>query len=154
MNQADLIKALLSSPEIEVQWMFVSSTIEGMLINYALARGDDPELIWRAETVMLQPGDSLPHQWICDASLAPETALALQGIAFGEQHLRGRALSLRGVKTGTDAAVTDAVKPLGAEQSNTLFVFGQQLVGKLLRKVEPGASLEEVLRTQDHAAAG
>jgi penicillin-insensitive murein endopeptidase len=56
-----LIKALLSSPEIEVQWMFVSSTIEGLLIDYALARGDDPEIVWRAETVMLQPGDSLPH---------------------------------------------------------------------------------------------
>jgi penicillin-insensitive murein endopeptidase len=56
-----LIKALLSSSEIEVQWMFVSSAIESMLIDYALARGDDPETIWRAGTVMLQPADSLPH---------------------------------------------------------------------------------------------
>ena len=56
-----LIRSLLSSAEIEVQWMFVSSTIESMLIDYALARGDDPEIIWRAEMVMLQPGDSLPH---------------------------------------------------------------------------------------------
>lgn len=56
-----LIKSLLSSAEIEVQWMFVSSTIESMLIDYALSRGDDAEIVWRAETVMLQPGDSLPH---------------------------------------------------------------------------------------------
>jgi maltose alpha-D-glucosyltransferase/alpha-amylase len=89
-----------------------------------------------------EPGTSTPRQWICDASLAPETALALQSIAFGEQRLVGRALTLRGVKSGNEAPAVDNVKPLGAEQSNTSFLFGQQLVGKLVRKVDTGRSLE------------
>jgi penicillin-insensitive murein DD-endopeptidase len=74
-----LIKALLWSREIEVQWMFVSSAIESMLIDYALARGDDPETIWRAETVMLQPGDSLPH----DDHLHLRVACAPDAAALG-----------------------------------------------------------------------
>jgi penicillin-insensitive murein endopeptidase len=78
-----LIKALLASSEIEVQWMFVSSTIEGMLINYALARGDDPEMIWRAETVMLQPGDSLPHDDHLHLRVACTPAAAVDGCEGG-----------------------------------------------------------------------
>jgi maltose alpha-D-glucosyltransferase / alpha-amylase len=88
-------------------------------------------------------GESAARRWICDASLAAETALALQTIAFEEQHVPGRACALRGTKSGSLAfAVDESVKPLGAEQTNTSFVFGQQLVGKLVRKVELGGSLE------------
>jgi hypothetical protein len=32
-----------------------------LLIQHALATGDDPDLIWRAENVLLEPADSLPH---------------------------------------------------------------------------------------------
>jgi len=47
----------------------------------------------------------------------------------------------------------EPIKPIGAEQSNTSFVFGQQLVGKLVRRVEPGGSLEvEVLQALAGAA--
>lgn len=56
-----LVKALVSSPEANVQWIFVSRPLEALLVEYARARGEAPELVWRAETVMLQPGDSLPH---------------------------------------------------------------------------------------------
>lgn len=56
-----LVKSLLQDPEIRVQWLFVSRAIEALLIDYARARGEDPELIWRAETVLLQPKDSSPH---------------------------------------------------------------------------------------------
>jgi maltose alpha-D-glucosyltransferase/alpha-amylase len=92
---------------------------------------------------LVQDGEATPRRWICDASRLPDTAAALEAIAFGEQRIAGRTLALRGVKTGTAApASSEPIKPLGAEQSNTSFLFGQQLVGKLLRKVEPGASLE------------
>lgn len=56
-----LFKELLTSPLVEVQWLFVSRDIEAMIIDYAAARETDLDLVWRAETVMLQPGDSAPH---------------------------------------------------------------------------------------------
>jgi penicillin-insensitive murein endopeptidase len=56
-----LVKELLSSPEIGVQFMFISRDIEALLIDYARAKGEAIELIWRAETVLLEPGDSTPH---------------------------------------------------------------------------------------------
>ena len=104
---------------------------------------------------LCQDGETLPRRWICDASLLPDTAQALSTIAFEEQQLRGRMFTLRGYRSGEARNLTgETVKPLGAEQSNTSFVFGQQLVGKLLRKVEEGPSLEvevlEALRTGPH----
>lgn len=56
-----LIKALLNAPQANVQWMFVSLPVEALITDYARARGEDAELVWHAETVMLQPRDSLPH---------------------------------------------------------------------------------------------
>jgi maltose alpha-D-glucosyltransferase / alpha-amylase len=93
---------------------------------------------------LCQDGEAAPRRWICDASLLPETAAALQAVAFGEQRLTGRAVALRGFKSGNaePSPPEQHIKPLGAEQSNTSFLFGQQLVGKLLRKVEAGSNLE------------
>jgi penicillin-insensitive murein DD-endopeptidase len=56
-----LIKALVSSPEANVQWLFLARWLEALVIEYARARGEDPELIWYAENVLLQPGDSSAH---------------------------------------------------------------------------------------------
>lgn len=56
-----LVKKLMTAKEVGVQWMFMSRGIEALLIDYARARGEDDALVWHAETVMLQPGDSTPH---------------------------------------------------------------------------------------------
>lgn len=56
-----LVKELVSSKEAGVQWMFASRSVEALLIDYARARGEPLELIWRAETMLLEPGDSSPH---------------------------------------------------------------------------------------------
>lgn len=56
-----LIRELVSAPELGVQWLFMSRDVEALIIDYAIARDDDPELVWYAETVMLQPADSTPH---------------------------------------------------------------------------------------------
>jgi penicillin-insensitive murein endopeptidase len=56
-----LVKELLTSPEADVEWMFSSKEVEGLLIDYARARGETPDLVWRAETVLIQPGNSLAH---------------------------------------------------------------------------------------------
>ncbi len=56
-----LIKTLLRSPDIGVEWMFCARPVEALIIDYARARGEDPTLVWHAETVLQQPGDSAPH---------------------------------------------------------------------------------------------
>jgi penicillin-insensitive murein endopeptidase len=56
-----LVKKLVNDAEIGVQFLFVSKPIEALLMDYARARGEPLELQYRAQTVMLQPGDSLPH---------------------------------------------------------------------------------------------
>lgn len=56
-----LIKALISAPSSEMLWIFVSRPLEALLIEYALARGEDPVLLWQAECLMLQPKNALPH---------------------------------------------------------------------------------------------
>jgi penicillin-insensitive murein endopeptidase len=56
-----LIKTLISSEHAAVQFMFVSRAVEALLIDYARSRGEPLELTWRAETVMLEPLDSTPH---------------------------------------------------------------------------------------------
>jgi len=56
-----LIKALLSSPYLEVQWLYASSSVEASVLAHARAIGDDPELIERAADALLEPADSLPH---------------------------------------------------------------------------------------------
>jgi penicillin-insensitive murein endopeptidase len=60
-RQWALTRALLNSPHVAVQFMFVSRPIEALLIDYARARGEPLDLIWRAETVLLEPLDSTPH---------------------------------------------------------------------------------------------
>lgn len=56
-----LVKKLVSDPEIGVQFLFISRELEALLMDYARARGEPLELQYRVQTVMLQPGDSLPH---------------------------------------------------------------------------------------------
>jgi penicillin-insensitive murein endopeptidase len=56
-----LVKALLTAPDTDIQWLFVSRPVEGLLTEHARALGEDPDLIWYAETVMQQPSDSAVH---------------------------------------------------------------------------------------------
>lgn len=56
-----LVKALLTHPEIETQWLFISEPLKQMLLARAEMLGEDPELIERASQVLHQPTESLPH---------------------------------------------------------------------------------------------
>lgn len=56
-----LFRALLTDPEVDVQFLLMSRALEARVIEYALAKETDLALIWKAQTVMIQPGDSLPH---------------------------------------------------------------------------------------------
>lgn len=84
-----------------------------------------------------------PTQWLCDASQRPETARLLHDLAVHEREQRGQSVLLRGRRwLAAVAGASEPIKPLGAEQSNTSFVIGAQAVGKLVRKLEAGTSLE------------
>jgi penicillin-insensitive murein endopeptidase len=56
-----LVRSLLTNPQIEVLWMFVSRDVEAMLITHARSLGEPNELVWRAEQVLHQPRDSAAH---------------------------------------------------------------------------------------------
>jgi penicillin-insensitive murein endopeptidase len=56
-----LLKSLLGSPRIQVEWMFCSVDVEALLVDYARAKGEPYDLVLRAETVLMQPTDSLAH---------------------------------------------------------------------------------------------
>jgi penicillin-insensitive murein endopeptidase len=56
-----LVKELITSRDVDVQWMFCAKDVEALLVDYARARGEPDELVWHAETVLIEPGDSLNH---------------------------------------------------------------------------------------------
>lgn len=73
-----LVKKLVQAEDVLVQFLFVSKPLEALLMDYARARGEPLELQYRAQTVMLQPGDSLPHDDHLHLRIAcaPEESLA------------------------------------------------------------------------------
>jgi penicillin-insensitive murein DD-endopeptidase len=60
-RQWQLTRALLTDPNIELLWMFVSRDIEILLVQQAAALGEPAWLVWRAMQVLHQPRDSAPH---------------------------------------------------------------------------------------------
>ncbi|HET9929219.1 MAG TPA: penicillin-insensitive murein endopeptidase [Polyangiaceae bacterium] len=78
-----LVKTLLSSDRAGVQFMFLSKKLEALLIDYAIARGEPAELIYRAETVLLQPTDSTPHDDHIHLRIACAPSEAITGCSGG-----------------------------------------------------------------------
>jgi penicillin-insensitive murein endopeptidase len=56
-----LVRALLEDDLADVQFLFISRPLREMLLNYARAMAEPPEVIERAEAMLVQPGDSAPH---------------------------------------------------------------------------------------------
>lgn len=84
-RQWQVVRALLES-EALVQWLFCATWIEAMLIEYARALGEPEELIWRAQTVLLQPADSLPHDDHLHLRVACSPEQAVTGCLGGGPH--------------------------------------------------------------------
>lgn len=80
------LRSLLLDREIDVQFLFMSKQLEARLIEYALAKGEDLELVWHAETVMLQPGDSLPHADHVHMRIACKPEETVAGCSGGGPH--------------------------------------------------------------------
>jgi penicillin-insensitive murein endopeptidase len=51
-----LAKALVEDDEARVEWIFLSKPLQGLLLEWARARGEPLETIRRAELLLLQPG--------------------------------------------------------------------------------------------------
>lgn len=56
-----LIRALLSSELLEVQWLYSSGVVEALVLEHAATQGEPAELIARARAVMAEPADGLSH---------------------------------------------------------------------------------------------
>jgi penicillin-insensitive murein DD-endopeptidase len=56
-----LVRALLTDPYAEIQYLFIHATLRARLLAYAAEQGEDPLLLERAEALLRQPGDSAPH---------------------------------------------------------------------------------------------
>lgn len=85
-HQWRLVRALLTAPDLGVQFMFVSRTIEALLVDYAIARGEPLELVLRAQSVMLEPGDSMPHDDHVHLRIACTLEEAFSGCMGGGPH--------------------------------------------------------------------
>jgi len=78
-----LVKALVQAPELGVQFMFASRNVEALVVDYALARGEPLELVLRAQSVMWQPGDSMPHDDHVHLRIACSVEETLSGCTGG-----------------------------------------------------------------------
>ncbi len=78
-----LVKTLLTDAEAEVQWIFASRNVEALIISYALATETDLNLIWHAQTVLLQPRDAQNHSDHFHVRLACLPGDALTGCEGG-----------------------------------------------------------------------
>ncbi len=56
-----LLKAMLEDPDGHVQFVFASRNIRALLAEWAIARGESMEIVYRALTVMVQPNPGGEH---------------------------------------------------------------------------------------------
>ena len=57
----ELVKALITAPEADVQWTFLYAPIAQKILDHAQQLGEPDALIARARMTLKQPGDSAPH---------------------------------------------------------------------------------------------
>ncbi len=56
-----MVRAMLSSPGAEVQWIFVHQGLAALILAEAEREGASPEILTRAQALLHQPTDSQPH---------------------------------------------------------------------------------------------
>lgn len=56
-----LMKALLTDPTIEPQYVFVANPLKAMMLQHAKGRGESKALLAKADVVLRQPVGALPH---------------------------------------------------------------------------------------------
>jgi maltose alpha-D-glucosyltransferase / alpha-amylase len=102
--------------------------------------------------VRVEPHRDVPSAVVIDAGNDAHLPRTLLGLVLGAQRHEGDGVELVGIIDDATAAAhhgeeLPAPRLLGAEQSNTSFVYGDRFVMKLLRRTEKGQSIElELLR--------
>jgi penicillin-insensitive murein endopeptidase len=121
-----LVKALLEDPEARVEWIFLSRPLQGLLLQWAMARGEPTETLLRAERVLLQPG---PPAEVHDDHLHVRTGCDADEIAHGceptgperpwivEANEAQRARTPEPPNEDDDAIALDLVLPLDAREA-------------------------------------
>jgi len=56
-----LVRAMLSDPAVEVQWIFIHQALADLLLREGPSASDDPALVARAAALMHQPSDAQIH---------------------------------------------------------------------------------------------
>jgi penicillin-insensitive murein endopeptidase len=76
------IKAMLEDEDARVQWIFISEVLKAIVVEYARARGDDPDTILHAMEVMHQPHPGGVH----DDHVHVRTDCSPDDLVFGCEH--------------------------------------------------------------------
>jgi penicillin-insensitive murein DD-endopeptidase len=107
-----LVESLLRDPAARVQWIFASEVLEAILLEWAQARGSDPDIVRRAQEVMLQPTGAAVH----DDHIHIRTACDQDEIAEGCRIIGPEREWLReDVAADSDATLVSAIlEPLDA----------------------------------------
>lgn len=56
-----VVRAMLSSPLLEVQWIFVDQDLAGLLLAEAVREGSPPDIVAKARALLHQPTDAQAH---------------------------------------------------------------------------------------------
>jgi penicillin-insensitive murein endopeptidase len=117
-----LVKALVEDDDARIEWIFLSRPLQGLMTEWARARGEEMETILRAERVMLQPG---PPAETHDDHLHVRTGCDLSEIARGCE------------QTGP---VRDWIQAANGRESSSLPVIDEDdetIALELLQPIEP-----------------
>lgn len=86
-----LVEALLSNPIAEVQYIFIQDDLRQALLEYAGMSGVKHSLIARASHILMQPGDSAPHDDHMHVRIyCPKTDLRFGCVDFGKMRWHKR----------------------------------------------------------------
>lgn len=86
-----LVHALLTSPIAEVQYIFIQDDLRQLLLEYAGMSGVKHSVIARAAHVLMQPGDSAPHDDHMHVRIyCPKSDLRFGCVDFGKMRWQKR----------------------------------------------------------------
>jgi maltose alpha-D-glucosyltransferase/alpha-amylase len=135
-----------------VEILFDDGEDELYAVPLALVESDKaPE----SALVGLAGPDGIARAWIIDASHDGRVGRLLHGLARDGRHLRGTRVEVFGKGSEPPPSAeggAPSARALSGEQTNSSYLIGQHHVGKLMRRLEEGRSLEpEVLEHLERA---